>query len=265
MEKTKIYESQDAGLLKNTLQREFIRRCKKNPSYSLRAYAQYLEIDQSFLSKLFNGGRKVTTAMELKLAEKLGRPMLKTAKLSVEKKIKNEHFIKLSEDEYEIISSWYHFAILELIKTKGFKPDLQNVAHYLGIHSEEVRDAINRLVRLGFVKVTKTKWNLISKNHIWTNPEVTSPARRTLQIELNKKALDALENTPFSLRENGSLAVAVDSRRLPEFKQKVSQVLNELSEFMQPTSSNLDSVYQLTISLFPISKKNLKEIRSEKI
>jgi DNA-binding Lrp family transcriptional regulator len=251
--------------LKDSLQREFIRRCKKNPSYSLRAYAQYLEIDQSFLSKLLNGKRKVTSSMEEKFAARLGILPVKGSRRVSRKDEDKAHFVNLLEDEYETISSWHHFAILELMKTKAFKPDFMKVAQQLGIHTQEVKDAIERLTRLGFIKITDKKWTLISKNHTWTKTTATSVARRRLQMELSQKSVDSLENIPFSLRENGSLTVAIDSRRLPEFKEKINQVLKELSECLQPNQKNLDAVYQVTLSLFPISKHNIKENQDENI
>ena len=54
------------------LQNEFIDRCKKNPRYSLRAFARSLEIDSSSLSRLLNGKRMVSKTMHLVLGEKLG-------------------------------------------------------------------------------------------------------------------------------------------------------------------------------------------------
>lgn len=254
MENTFAPENDPAASLRNSLQREFIRRCKKNPSYSLRAYAQYLEIDQSFLSKLLNGRRKITAAMEEKFAEKLGHSPAKQSKNSSVKNKSTGHFVNLLEDEYETIASWHHFAILELMKTKGFKPDVRKVAQELGLHTEGVRDAVARLARLGFIKVTEKRWVLVSKNHTWTNSATTSAARRKLQIELNQKSLEALENIPFSIRENGSLTIAIDSRRLPEFKEKINQALKDLSDCFQPDQKSLDSVYQVTLSLFPLSK-----------
>jgi DNA-binding MarR family transcriptional regulator len=256
-------ERAEAVSLKNSLQREFIHRCKKNPSYSLRAYAQYLEIDQSFLSKLLNGRRKITPAMEEQFASKLGLSPFKGVKPSSRSAKGKDHFVDLLEDEYETIASWHHFVILELMKTKSFKPDYGKIAQQLGLHSQEVKAAVERLVRLGFVKVADKKWTLVSKNHTWTNTMATSTARRKLQIELNQKSVEALENIPFSQRENGSLTIAIDSRRLPEFKEKINQVLKDLSDCLQPDQKNLDSVYQITLSLFPILKNNIKENQDE--
>lgn len=233
---------------KTYLQREFIRRCRKNPSYSLRAYAKYLEIDQSFLSKILNGKRAITEDIEQKLETKLGT-VGRLKKLS-----QKDPFLSLQEDEYEMISSWSHFAILELMKTKSFKPKVDWVAQQLGIHEQEVKDALERLQRLGFVKLTAKRWVLVSKNHVWTNGAATSSARRKLQMDLTGKSALAIENIPFEHREHASLTVAIDSRRIPELKKKVQGLLRELADYMQPCEQGLDSVYQVNLSFFPITK-----------
>jgi hypothetical protein len=48
--------------------------------------------------------------------------------------------------------------------------------------------------------------------------------------------------------------VAINPKRLPEFKEKLKQVRMELAEFFQPDGEqNLDEVYQLTLSFFPLT------------
>lgn len=237
------------------LQREFIRRCKKNPKYSLRAYAQFLEVDQSFLSKILNGHRPLTEKTKNKFATRLGL----LADLKKKKIEQKNSFVDLQEDEYEMISSWIHFAILELMKTSAFSSDPAKIAKQLGCHLQEVKDAVARLERMGFITTNDRKWKLISKNHSWTRSDLTSEARRRTQNELVQKSLTAIENVPFQLRENGSLTIAIDSRRLPEFKNKITNCLKELSDLMQPTQKDLDSVYQVTIALFPLLQKNYNE------
>lgn len=249
---------QTESLLRKDLQREFIRRCKKNTSYSLRAFAQFLEVDQSFLSKVLNGKRVLTPKMTSKFSAKLGLSPAKSLVAVKRAQTVPSHFVDLKEDEFETISSWSHFAILELIKIKGFKADVHRVAQQLGLHAEEVKDAIERLARLGFIKVTEKSWVLVSKNHAWTQSEFTTAARTKLQIDLAQKSVGALENIAFSKREHASLTVAIDSRRLPEFKKRISEVILEMSEILQPGQKNLDSVYQLVVGLFPLTQADPK-------
>jgi plasmid maintenance system antidote protein VapI len=252
MEKTKAEPKQsDRPELKLALQREFVNRCKKNPAYSMRAFAKFLDIDQSFLSKMMRGQRSISQSTSLSLYGKLG---LKPSQFIIdESSSKKDPFLPLIDDEFLTISDWYHFAILELAKTNNFNPKASAMARRLGIHVEEVRAAIERLRRLGLVRIEDGKFSLNSASNSWTNTQTTSDAKRLLQKQLLEKGIQAIETVPFADRENGSLTVAIDKKRLPEFKEKLAKIRKELSEYFQD-SDDLNEVYQLTLSFYPLTK-----------
>ena len=56
------------------LQDELDKRCKKNPRFSLRAFARTLEVEPSALSKILHGKRALTPKMLLRMASQLGLP-----------------------------------------------------------------------------------------------------------------------------------------------------------------------------------------------
>lgn len=238
--------------LQFALQREFITRCQKNSAYSLRAYSHFLGIDQSLLSKILRGKRKISALNAKNLILKLG---LKEQELNVatndQPPVKN--FFQLSDDEFEAISEWYHFAILELMKTKNFRSDFNWVAKRLGLHVEQIRSALDRLQRLGFIRIERNRWQLNSPNNSWTSASKTSGARRILQKKLLEQGVAAIENIPFELRENGSLTIAIDKKRLPEFKDKLRLFREDLAKFFQKDTKNLDEVYNLSLAFFPIT------------
>ncbi len=237
------------------LQREFIDRCKKNASYSLRAYANFLEIDQSFLSKLLKGQRRVTEDLAKSVGPRLGIKPQKMTQIFTSGTAAMPGFLSLSDDEFELLSNWHHFAILELTKTKNFNADATSIAARLNIHVEEVRAAVERLSRLGFISVIEGEWKLLAPNTTFTNTTTSTTARRVFQKTLIEKSLHAIDHIPFDLRENGSLTIAINKDRIPEFKEKLKQVRKELSEFFQPDGeTDLDEVYQLTVALFPLTK-----------
>jgi hypothetical protein len=61
--------------------------------------------------------------------------------------------IKVLKDQFELLSSWYHFAILELVQLKTFEPDGKWISTKLGISVTEANIAVDRLIRYEFVKV----------------------------------------------------------------------------------------------------------------
>ena len=237
------------------IQREFIERCRKNPAYSLRAFAKYLDINQSFLSKLLKGQRAVTEDLAAAVGPKLGLKPAQVKALFSTGTASMPGFLSLSDDEFELLSEWHHFAIIELSKTEGFQFDSQKISHRLGIHVEEVRDAIERLQRLNFIQVKEGMIKVLSPNTTWTNTTKTSEARKKFQRSLLEKSIDAIDHVPFERRENGSVTVAINTKRLPEFKEKLKEMRKELAAFFQADDEkNLDEVYQLTVSFFPLTK-----------
>lgn len=240
--------------IRTALQKEFIARCKRNPSYSLRAFAHFLEIDQSFLSKLLNGQRRITESLAVSIGPKLGLRPKQIEKLFENGAAKMPGFISLSEDEFETMGDWKSFAIIELAKTKNFNPDPKNIAKRLGVHIEEVRASIDRLESLGYIQVQDSGWKLLAPNTTWTNTTATTEMRRRHQKSLLEKGLVAIDQVPFDQRDNGSLTIAIDKSRMPEFKEKLLKIRQELGAFLQPSGQSVDEVYQLTIALFPLTK-----------
>jgi DNA-binding Lrp family transcriptional regulator/transcriptional regulator with XRE-family HTH domain len=246
--------------IRAALQREFIERSRKNPAYSLRAFAKYLEIDQSFLSKLLKGQRPVTKELAETIGPKLGLKPKQIKEIFTAGTVAMPGFIALSDDEFELLSEWHHFAIIELAKTEDFHHEPQKIAQRLGLHVEEVRNALDRLERLSFIKRNDGMITVLSSNTTWSNTKVTSTARKKFQRTLLEKSLDSLDHVPFDLRENGSVTVAINKSRIPEFKEKLKSVRKELADFFQADGEkNLDEVYQLTISFYPLTQiKNKK-------
>jgi plasmid maintenance system antidote protein VapI len=248
----KKHEAISSHNFKSILQNEFLKRCKKNPAYSLRAFSKYLEIDQSNLSKIMKGQRAVSKSLATKIGLKVGlRPsVIENIYVSVEKQ---NSFFSLSDEQFAFISEWHHFAILELLKIKNVNCDPQNIALRLGIHVETVRAALHRLHVLNMIQPNKKGWKILATNQSWSNNQQTTEARKLLQKSWGEKSLWALENIPFANRDHGSLTVAIQKKRLPEFKEKLKQVRRELSEYFQ-SNENFDEVYQLNVSFFPITK-----------
>src|SRR5262245_57459511 len=106
------------------LQNELIRRCKKNPGYSLRAFAKGLEMDFSTLSKLLKGQRPIGKLVIKRLSSKLGLDPKVTGQF-----LSNQNsdvqvagdYQQISLDSFNIIADWYHYAILELMRLDKFE------------------------------------------------------------------------------------------------------------------------------------------------
>jgi plasmid maintenance system antidote protein VapI/DNA-binding MarR family transcriptional regulator len=238
------------------LQREFMGRCRKNPRYSIRAFARALKINHSTLSKLIRGKRRITKSTLLQLGPHLGLSAKEiehfVSRLNSEE-VAAMNYHQLSLDLYQIIADWYHYAIFELITLKDFQPNHRWIAKKLQITPTEVTSAVDRLTRVGLIEIKNhRKW--IQKTPLITTVgnEFTAAAFRELQRGILKKAILALEEIPFEFRDQSSMTMAVNSSMLPEAKKKIKNFRRNLCKFLQKNKER-DAVYQLGISLYPLT------------
>jgi len=248
------------------LQRELIRRCKSNPRYSLRAFARTLKLDSSYLSKVLQGRRSVTEGLieRVRDALALSPAQVETFKQRIPKPAKQGSvpvipFDQVALDTFHLISDWYHFAILELTTIQGFSPNTKWIAGALDLPVPLVQSAVDRLARLGMLTFSEDGTSFRSSgNHTTVGNPFTASAFRKLQKDVLELALRALEEVPLDRRDQSSITLAIDSTRLAEAKVRIQQFRREITGFLN-TSSDLDSVYHLTVSLYPVTKSDLVE------
>lgn len=160
---------------------------------------------------------------------------------------------ELTADQFALVSRWWHFAMLELFKTRDFKPSATWIAGRLGIAKDDARAALSRLVRLGFLKKANAKLSL-SKPKTRTQSGVPSAAIRSYQHELIARAGQALEMQGFDERDTSSVVLAVSSDRLAEAREKIAAFRRDFAaEFA--VQKNASSVYCLAVQYFRLDKE----------
>lgn len=255
------------------LQNEFIRRCRLNSRYSLRAFARQLKLESSALSKILRGRRKVSQKMHDQLGLSLGLSRkeiqaFKSYRTKIprglnrgdEKQI-NDRYVQLAEDAFNIIADWYHHAILEFVRLKSFQPDHRWIARRLGINVHEALAAVERLTRAGLLKIENGKWTVLSQHNTTSNRTLTTSAAKKLQEQILTLAIRAINEVDFERRDHSSVTVAIDSSRIPEAKKKLRAFRRSLCHFLQD-SSHLDEVYQFASALFPLTHHETKGEKS---
>jgi plasmid maintenance system antidote protein VapI len=238
------------------LQSELVRRCEANEKYSLRAYARSLRIAPSALSAILNGKRPVTHKMKLRLGLSLG---LSPQDLGHFQESKTQghtlKFQQLALDTYAVISDWYHYAILELTHLKNFRTDPKWIAKSLGITTSEVNIAVERLQRVGLLKIENDSWLDTTPDGHATNiqGDLTSAASRKLQRQILEKSIRALDDIPIAKRDHTSMTMAINPEDLPEAKEKITRFRRELCAFFEKRGRPTQ-VYQLAVSLYPVTQ-----------
>ncbi len=237
------------------LQQELVSRCRDNPAYSLRSFARNLKIEPSALSKILRGKRKISPQMFRHMADRMGLSPDEQKKYGG-KGPKNEsgEYQQLAFDLFTVIADWYHYALLELTQVKHFRPDPKWIASTLGISINEVHAAAERLQRLEMLTIKNGRWIDTSGAVTTVGTQVTAAAFRRLQKQVLEKAIQAMEDFAPEERDQSSMTMAIDTKKLPGAKKRIQKFRRELCRYLK-TSSHRNAVYNLGISLYPVSKK----------
>lgn len=252
--------------LKSYLEGLFAFRRKQNPSYSLRAFARQIGVDSSRLSKIFRGERPISKHLALEICERLRIENKALQKIVEENGLTKRSYQEISMDEFRSIADPLHYKVLEIMKLKDFKADLPWVSQRLGKTKREIEAVISRLQRLRLLRIEKDgSWVDETKgfsSHV-PKPEITSLPLRRHQREILEEAIEALEDFPVEKRDQSSMMMATSLERMAEAKQKIKKFRRELCEFLE-SAKDKDSVFQLSISLFPVVEESKEEKHSKR-
>jgi uncharacterized protein (TIGR02147 family) len=237
------------------LQRQFTERCKKNPRYSLRAFAKFLSIDPSSLSQILSGKRPLSKKNVQAICQKLSaNPQeIKSFGLMKANEIVDADYMQVSLDTFAIISDWYHFAILELTFVSGFKADAKWISKKLSITTEEAKSAVERLKRSGLL--LEANGLLVKSSKLLTNRSDvnTSAAHKELQRQIIEKALLAIDECAAEEKDITSMTMAIDISNINKARELTRKYRREMCALLEDGEQT--QVYHLGIQLYPISKK----------
>lgn len=235
------------------LQGELVKRCKKNPRYSLRAFAKTLDIDPSLLSKILRGKKSIGRKLIRDFGFKLGLSPQAVEKFATPHQFSND-YVPLSMDVFHLISDWCHYAILQLMDVEGFRPDPQWIARQLGISHAEAQEALVRLERLKLAEKTASGAYLPTREKLTTTGfDFTSQAQRKHQEQLLHRAIAALEQVPYEQRDQSSIIMAIDPEQLPYARERIKEFRRALDAELEARSRSKKSVYAISVSFFPLS------------
>jgi uncharacterized protein (TIGR02147 family) len=154
-----------------------------------------------------------------------------------------------------VIADWFHFAILELTRLEEFRCDSRWIARVLDISVDEVNLAIQRLIRLGLLDMESAdRWSDRSGD---ARVSVGSLAPETLQLQQDQSrrlSVAAVRSVPVTLRDHSTITLVANSAQLPRAVDLIARFRQQLVDLLQDGAA--DDVYQLEISLFPITTLN---------
>jgi len=268
---------QDRPLHLRMIGDEFSRRKSKNPRYSLRAFSRFLQIAPTPLSEILAGKRdislkianRIVGAMKLEHTEKnlflrsVAESKQNRGMRRIDHRLKEILSNKSSSyadrrpidfDEFQVVSEWYHLAIIEMTRLDDFKLDHEWISNRLGIPAPVAWDALQRLVRLGLLVQENGTVTTNALHYETADKKRTSLAHRNHQRQLLEKSIECLETVPFDRRIHSSICFAIDPSRVPEAKQLCEEFLDRMSDLLEKNTAKIE-VYQFQVSLFPMTSR----------
>lgn len=263
----------DYESLSELLNAEFFKRKHRNESYSLRAFARDLDLSPSSLSEILRGKKSINEKTADSIADKLKLRVREKAYLkdlvlaewaknvtvrthAVERLAtarKTKRYKLLQEDQFKVISDWYHAAILELIHVKDFDPSPKWISERLGVHVIDVTLALERLQKLGMLKKAKGTFVAVESDAYDAIIERPSSAIKKFQRQVISMSLDSLFGDPGEEREILSMILAIPREQLPEFRIEMRKFVSDFWQKIE--TSPKDDLYSFSMQLCPVKKR----------
>ena len=254
---------------------KFGERLERNPGYSFRAYARDLSFSASHLVGVLRARKGISLKKATDLASRLklsGREnklflasvqalhsrsgAIKTSALQeLARASKESDFVPLSMELFDVVSSWFHYAILELWNLKSFQCEPHWIAEALGISAIEADLALARLQRVGLLKHDSE--GLLKPAAVTTTAgnDMPQKALRRHHQQILEKAKTAIDSQSTDRRDSSAMTIAVNSSQLDQAKTLIKEFRRRFTQLMTATDEK-NAVYCLSIQYFELTQRN---------
>lgn len=246
---TNLKRIDPTALLKKTL----AERCAKNPQYSIRAFAKATGISHTVLSLVLSGKRSLSKKATLKLADYLElNPKQRQALIDSKKKVEADDYQTLSLDAFEVISEWYHYAILSLLELPEAEFEAKWIAQRLGINQLNAKLAMERLQRLNLVEQdSEGQWRQSGKP-LKVDNAVSTVATKKFHKQLLELAAASIDRDPIPIRDFSSMTFTLDPSQMEYARKRIRDFRRELTAELEIKGAP-SSVYNFTMQLYPVT------------
>ncbi|MGE0634606.1 MAG: TIGR02147 family protein [Pseudobdellovibrionaceae bacterium] len=237
------------------LELEYQKRFRKNPKYSLRAFAKLLDTPPGRVSEYFSRKRKISPEMAEKLAGRLSfSPRQREDYIQLtqtgKKRTQKLQYAFLDEDKFSFIALWVNYAILALLETSDFRNDPKWIAERLNVGVSLVNICLQRLFRLSLVE-EKQGTLVLTHRALTTSYDVTSAALKHHHRDHLAKSIEALDKIELELREISSITMAINMDKIKEAKTVIRKFQDKMARLLE--DGNRTEVYNLNIQLVPLT------------
>lgn len=247
--------------VKDYLNMELQARKSRNQYYSMRSFANCLNLSSGALSEILNGKRnlgmnkahEVSERLRLEGEEKIS--FLRLVKKSQIKKSKTQmpkKQLKNSLEIYEFVSNPLFSFILSMADNENVELTPDYLSYKLGYSTHEIDFALARMVELGFIKYENETYIISNEVHI--KPEdIPEQAMRTYHHEMMEKAKDALCSQAAENQEFNGITFSIDPRHMDKIREEIKKFQKSIIEKYQTVNST--ELYHLETAFFRITKQ----------
>lgn len=253
-----------ADSFRSRLRRELAARCARNPRYSIRAFAAYLEVDHASLSQMMRGTRTCSAQTIKRLGARMGLTAGEIADCISAEEVDRVCFRSTGEfkqraaDAASVLANWCAFAILELLRTKDFRPDVRWIARVLGVEPAEVQITLQQLIRLGFLQMKRADhWVDLSEGSIIREEQFTDAVLDRLATRSLDAQRASARNDPDGPRIHGTLTMAVTRAEAVTIMAAAQRLLDDIENGRRSRESRAATdLYHFEVNCFPITRNS---------
>lgn len=159
-------------------------------------------------------------------------------------------------EEFHLLKSWFCFPILNLVEQLNSDASIANVVEAFPLRQrDQVEQDIEHMLKNGFLKFTGNGVLSLSQDATFrTTQDIPSKSIREYHKQNLKQAELVLEEQSVLQREFLARTMNINSQRLPAFKKRLREVVQQLDEEFCEKPENADAVFQLNLQLFQVAE-----------
>ncbi len=164
-------------------------------------------------------------------------------------------YFKLTTDQFHLISDWWHYAILNLMNTKGFNSSATWIGQRLGLSSKIIQEAWDRLKRLNLIKKEGKKF-IRTYSRLETSDELLNLSVQKSHVKDLELIEKSITQVSPEFRDHTSMTVVINKKSISKAKELIRLFQDRFSEETEVKEG--DEVYKLSISFFPLTQISKK-------
>lgn len=235
------------------LQEQFQAKKARNKRYSLRSYAQFLEMNPGTLSSIIKGKRLVPLQEAAKIMQKLSLAPKDQEQFLLSLGVNtppDSASYKLDPSRYAVIfDEWEYFVVLAAFRLADFKSTTSWIANKTGITELRVDECLETMEDLAIISRKGAVWVRSHKN-LYSTHDI--PSRSLQQAHLNSliMARQMLSRVPVPERDYSFLTVALDEKRFKKLKKLTLKFRDDVFDLDE--QSKKGELYRVNLQCFPI-------------